>query len=158
MVPYINGEVAIFLWSVVSGAVCAVLYDFFSSFCDTRKFSVFVLNIFDGIFVICATAFLLFVLLNVSNGYIRGYEFVGALIGAIFYKFTLSRLFKFIFKRTIAIFFSIFDFFCNLLLTPIKFMYKIMYNIISMSYRAVLKAFIRIFGRLSVVKTILKKT
>lgn len=158
MVPYINGEVNIFLWSLVSGAAVMVLYDFFSSFCDNKNFSIFILNIFDGIFVVCSTALLLFVLLNVSNGYIRGYEFVGALIGAYFYKITVSRLFKLIFRRTIAIFFSFFDFFCKLLLTPIAFMYKIIHNTISVSCRAVAKILKLVLCRLSAFKTILKKT
>ena len=158
MTSYVDGEILIFLWSISTGAVILCLYDFFSCFTLDRNLSIFVLNIFDGIFVVCATTLLLFVFLNVSNGYIRGYEFIGALIGAIFYKICFSKIFKFLFNKTIVIIFSFFHFFCKILLTPIKFTYKIIYNIINVSSRAVLKVFSLFRKKLSLFKISLKKT
>ena len=158
MIPYVDGEILIFLYSLLTGASVMLLYDFFSSFTGDKKLSILVLNVFDGIFVVCATTLLLFMFLNISNGYIRGYEFVGAVIGGILYKITLSHFIKFLFQKIFAIIFSIFCFFCKILLTPIKFMYKIIYNIISVSSKAVSKALGFVFSKLSLFKISLKKT
>ena len=106
-----------------------LLYDLFSVITEQKSKSFFVLNILDGIFVTTVIAIMIFVLFNVSNGYVRAYEFVGAIIGACLYKIALSRLVKCLFTKITEGIFAIFDFFCKLLLTPIKFMYKIMYDI-----------------------------
>lgn len=158
MTSYVDGEIIIFLWSILTGVVVMVLYDFFSVFTNNNGLSLFVLNIFDGIFVVCATTLTLFVFLNVSNGYIRSYEFIGALIGGILYKITLSKLFKVLFLKTFSFIFVLFNFFCKILLTPIKFMYKIIYNIIRVSSRAVLKVFTPLLRKFSLFKITLKKT
>ena len=129
MTAYINGEILIFLWSLLSGMTIMLLYDFFASFTASKNQSILVCNIFDGIFVICAVFLMMFILLNVSNGYIRSFEFVGVAIGGILYKILLSRLFKTLFSWLIHIFFTIFNFFYKILLTPIRFMYKIMHSI-----------------------------
>ena len=158
MTAYINGEVIIFLWSILTGAVIMMTYDFFSSFTNNKNLSILVLNIFDGIFVVCATTVMIFILLNVSNGYIRSFEFIGALIGGTLYKITLSPLFKALFRHTFAIFFLIFHFFCKLLLTPIKFTYKIICNIIGVLSKTASKCLMPFLRKLSLLKIALKKT
>ena len=132
MVSYINGEVTFFLWSILCGAVIMVAYDVFSIFTNAENYSILVCNIFDALFVTCACTIMIFIMLSVSNGYIRSYEFIGAFIGAFLYKCTLSRLLKALFSRVVYGIFAIFQLFFKILLTPIKFMYKIMYNSISM--------------------------
>lgn len=154
MTSYVDGEILIFLWSLLTGAVLMMMYDLFSIFANSKELSVFVLNVFDGIFVVCATTLTLFVFLNISNGYIRSYEFLGALIGGILYKITLSKLIKALFVKIFFVIFTIFDFFCKILLTPIKFTYKIIYNIIRVSFRTIAK----ISHKLSLFKISLKKT
>lgn len=158
MTSYVDGEMLIFLWSLLTGVIIMTVYDFFSVFTSGNDLSVFVLNIFDGVFVVCATTLLLFVFLNVSNGYIRSYEFIGALIGGILYKITLSKLIKALFCKIFSVIFTIFDFFCKILLTPIKFTYKIIYNIIRVSSRAVTKVFSPLLRKLSLLRISLKKT
>ncbi len=158
MTSYVNGEVVIFLWSLLTGAVIMLTYDFFSSFTRNKNLSILVLNIFDGIFVVCATAVMIFILLNVSNGYIRSFEFIGALIGGALYKVTLSPLFKLLFTRIIAIFFGIFNFFCKLLLTPIKFTYKIIRNIVGVLSKTASKCLMPPLRKLALFKITLKKT
>lgn len=158
MTAYVNGEVLIFLWSLVSGAIIMVTYDFFSVFTSKENMSILVLNIFDGVFVVSATAVMMFILLNVSNGYIRSFEFIGAAIGGILYKITLSRLFTTLFQQIIRTFFVIFNIFCKILLTPLKFMYKIIYNTISVLIKAVSKSLLPVLRWLALFKISLKKT
>ena len=158
MTAYVNGEVGIFLWSLLSGAIIMMTYDFFSVFTSEKNLSIFVLNIFDGIFVVCSTTVMIFVLLNVSNGYVRSYEFIGAAIGGILYKITLSRLVKLIFYRIIDVIYAIFHFFCKILLTPIEFMYKIVCNTVGVLIKLAKRSLSPILRQLSLVKISLKKT
>lgn len=162
MTSYIHGEIPIFLWSLLSGVIIMALYDVLSVATKKEQYSILVCNIFDGIFLVCACAIMIFILLSVSNGYIRGFEFIGAFIGAIVYKLTLSPLLLFVFSKIIEIIFLIFRFFLKLLLTPLQFMYKIIYNTISVLYRFLQKVSKPIKARCSrfgsLVKISLKKT
>ncbi len=158
MTAYIDGEVSIFLWSVVSGIVIMVAYDIFSVLTNNKSFSVFVCNIFDGIFVLCASTIMIFIMFNISNGYIRSFEFVGAGIGILIYKITLSRLISTVFLKVINFVISFFEVFLKILLTPIRFMYKIMYNGVSMLVKTTAKLLLPLKRQLSLMKVSIKKT
>ena len=162
MVSYTSGEISIFLWSILCGVIIMIAHDMFSIFTNAENYSILVYNIFDGIFVLCACAIMIFIMLSVSNGYIRSYEFIGAFIGAFFYKITLSKLFKPIFFKITYCFYSLFQLFFKILLTPIKFMYKIMYNSVSGIFRAVTNCFSPMICKCmrftSLIKISLKKT
>lgn len=162
MVAYVSDEISIFLWSIVTGIVIMVCYDIFSVATNREKYSIVVCNILDGVFVTCSCAVMIFMLLGVSNGYVRSYEFIGAFIGGFLYKITLSFFFKSFFRKIMDIFFGVFKFFLKILLTPIKFMYKIMYNTISMFCKVAKKTLSPVSNRCSrifaLVKTSLKKT
>ncbi len=162
MVSYTSGEISIFMWSILCGAIIMTAYDVFCIFTNQDTYSVLVCNIFDALFITCASSIMIFIMLSVSNGYIRFYEFLGAFIGAFFYKCTLSRLFKPLFYRIIYGFFAIFQLFFKILLTPIRFMYKIMYNSISVLCRVANNCVTPFFKKcvrgLSLIKISLKKT
>ncbi len=162
MVAYVSDEISIFIWSVVTGIVIMIGYDIFCAATDREKYSIVVCNILDGVFVTCSCAVMIFVLLAVSNGYVRSYEFAGAFIGGFLYKITISTFLKSFFRKITEILFCVFNFFLKILLTPIRFMYKIMYNTISVFYRFVQKLLSpatrgcsRFF---SLIRTSLKKT
>lgn len=162
MTSYIDGEIPVFLWSILSGAVIMAVYDIFSIAANKEKYSIFVCNIFDGVFVLCASLIMIFILLNVSNGYIRGFEFVGAFIGAFLYKLTISPFFILVFSKIIEFILGVFRFFLKILLTPLEFTYKIIYNTISVLFKFSHKMFLPVLRRLerffSLVKISLKKT
>ncbi len=162
MTSYTNGEITFFLWSILCGAIIMVAHDIFSVFIENENYSILVCNVFDALFVTCATSIMIFIMLSVSNGYIRFYEFVGAFIGASLYKCTLSSLFKYLFSKILYGFFGIFQLFLKILLTPIRFMYKIMYNSISMLCRVVKNCFSPVLTKcahsLSLIRISLKKT
>lgn len=158
MVAYVDGEIMFFIYSLVSGAIIMAVYDFFSLLTEKEKASFLVCNIFDTLFVLSALIIIVFMLINISNGYVRSFEFLGCLIGALLYKITLSRTIKAVFSKIIAVFFAIFDFFCKMLLTPIKFMYKIIYNITGMLGRYASLLFRYFLRVLSIIKVSAKKT
>lgn len=162
MTSYIDGEIPIFLWSILSGVIIMAVYDIFSIAAHKERYSIFVCNIFDGVFVLSACVIMIFILLSVSNGYIRGFEFIGAFIGALTYKLTLSPIFILIFSKIIEFIFAVFRFFLKILLTPLRFTYKIIYNTISVlfkfSHKTLSPVILRGSRFFSLVKISLKKT
>ncbi len=131
-------EAEIFIWSVICGVVIMIIYDFFSV---PRKshFSVLTCNVFDSSFVIIATGIMFFVIFSVANGCVRAYEFIGAFLGGILYKLTLGKVMPMVFYKIIRVISLFFWKIFNFLLTPIKFMYKIIYSIIGVLCRGVRK-------------------
>ena len=158
MVAYVSDEVYIFVWSIVTGIVIMLGYDFLCAATDREKYSIVVCNIVDGVFITCASALMIFVLLAVSNGYVRSYEFIGAFIGGFLYKISLGFFMKkFFIKFTDSIYF-VFKLFFKILLTPLKFMYKIIHNIISVLCRFVRRLMSPAARRIDRIATLLKTT
>lgn len=154
----ISQEVEIFLWSVLCGAVIISLYDIFSLARKTADFSILVCNVCDGIFVLCSSAVMIFVIFCVSNGYVRAYEFFGAIIGGLLYKMLLSRYVSFVMQKTLCFFYLFFTKIFKLLLTPIKFMYKIIRSIIGFLCRVIDKLLSPVGNKAKLSIHTLKKT
>ncbi len=83
----------------------------------------------DVLFWLAAVTGMTAALLYFNGGRLRGYEAVGAAAGSVLYFSTISgsvvRLFTVIFK----IFFDKLKFICKILLTPPRFLYKILCRI-----------------------------
>lgn len=131
----ISQEVEIFIWSALSGVIIMMIYDVFSLTRSTHCFSVLVCNICDGVFVVTAATVMTFVIFSVSNGYVRSYEFIGAALGGVLYKITVSRYISFIIRKSARITYTVFTKIFKILLTPLRFMYKIICSIIGVLYR-----------------------
>ena len=114
----------IFLYSCLSGALIFLFCDIVSVTLRQKTCSLLVINICDGICVIVACAIMIFVTFSVTRGIVRAFEFFGALLGAVLYKLTLSRLFRAVFCKITDGILTFFKFFLKILLTPLRFMYK----------------------------------
>lgn len=154
----ISQEVEIFLWSVLCGVIIMVLYDVLSIARRTGGFSILVCNICDGIFVVCAACVMIFVIFCVSNGYVRAYEFMGAAIGGLLYKILLGRYLSFILQKILSFIYAFFTKIFKLLLTPIKFMYKIICSIIGLLYKLAVKLLLPVKNRCSAHLHTFRKT
>ncbi len=154
----LSQELEIFLWSVVCGVIIMALYDIFSVARCSKNFSILVCNICDGIFVAAAAVVMIFVTFCSSNGYVRTYEFIGAVIGGLLYKIILGRYFKFLVQKILFFFYSFFTKIFKLLLTPIKFMYKIMYSIIGLLYKVAGRLIFPVKNRCALHLHTLRKT
>lgn len=137
----ISQELDIFLWSVLCGGAIMFLYDVLSLAWKSGGFSILVCNICDGIFVICASSFMIFVVFCVSNGYIRAYEFIGVAIGGFLYKILLGNFLSFVMQKVLFFIYVFFTKIFKLLLTPIKFTYKIICSIIGLLCRLASRLF-----------------
>lgn len=158
MVAYVSDEVYIFIWSIVTGVVIMIGYDFLCAATNREKYSILVCNIVDGVFVTCASALMIFVLLAVSNGYVRSYEFIGAFIGGFLYKISLGILLKKLFIKITDIIYAVFKIFFKILLTPFEFMYKIVCSIMSVLCKFVRKLMLPAVRRGNRVFTLFKTT
>ncbi len=138
----VSKEAFVFLCSALSGAVIFFVYDLFRL---TRKKSgadrLFI-HIQDGMFWLIAFLIMFFVIFFVNNGTLRFYEILGAALGALIYGLTLSGWVFSLLEKTVDIFSRIFKVFLKILLTPLYFMYNILYKYICL----LLRPFIR-FGR-----------
>ena len=104
----IQEEVYVFLWSIVIGIILALIFDFFRLMRrkgNTRNFVVYIQDIIYWLIVaviIITSAFI------TNDGEIRGFMFIGYIIGAIFYLFIFSKFF-------LKIFGSLLDFVENII-------------------------------------------
>ena len=83
-------QVYVFLWSIVTGAILGVLFDFFRGFRfkGIRDIWVYIQDIIFWIvaaIIIIASAFL------INQGQLRGYMLIGYLLGAGFYMLLFSK-------------------------------------------------------------------
>lgn len=154
----ISQEITIFLWSVLCGSIIMVLYDILSLARNAGTFSILVCNICDGIFVVCAACVMIFVVFCSSNGYVRAYEFIGATIGGLLYKILLGRYFTLILQKILLYIYSFFTKIFKILLTPIKFMYKIICSIIGLLYRLAVRLFSPVKNKCTAHLHIFRKT
>lgn len=124
MIFSMTDEVFVFLYSCFSGVLMMLFYDILSVAGKQRKCSMFILNICDGMFITVACAVMFFVNWTVSNGIVRSFEFLGAILGAIFYKLTLSRPISACLEKITEQIASFFKIFFKILLTPLAITYK----------------------------------
>lgn len=152
-----NEEVRIFLYSCLTGLLIMLFYDIFSVVRKKKCCSLLLINVCDGMFIITACALMMFINMTVSNGIVRGYEFCGAFLGAIIYKLILCRPISFLLTKIIAFITTVFQLFFKIVLTPIQFMYKMIYKCMVVLVRPVRFLLRRLFSHTShKVKTSVK--
>lgn len=159
-------EISIFLYSCLAGVIIFFFYDILSLAGKRQECSLFLINVYDGIFVVVACGIMVFILLTVSNGIVRGFEFVGAALGALLYKLTLSPFIYAFLEKTTMLITSFFKIFFKILLTPIKFMYKMISKCISVLFCPIAKvlkkcfvhAFTRFHTSVRVTRKVLRKS
>ncbi|HBL81089.1 MAG TPA: hypothetical protein DD391_00515 [Clostridiales bacterium] len=149
MVFSMTDEVYVFLYSALSGGLIMLFYDILSIAGKKKECPVFLLNVCDGIFIIVACAIMVFVNFTVSNGIVRSFEFLGAILGAILYKLTLSRLISAFLKKITDAIAAFFKLFFKILLTPLAIMYKMINKCIVALFRPVVYVFRKLFSHLS---------
>jgi len=95
-----SGQAISFLGTVLAGAVLGVFYDFFRVLRKTLRHKTMATAAEDAIFWLVATLLIFVFLLYTNSGEIRGFTFLGVILGAALYFSTASRFFI---KYTMAI-------------------------------------------------------
>jgi|GEM_PF-490932 len=117
-------QVYIFLYAIVAGLVTAFLYDIFRIKRRAIKTSVIILSLEDIVYWLLAAVILFITVYNSNNGQMRGYIFIGNVIGVIIYETLLSSI---IIKSSIVIINmikKIFKFIWKVISYPFKLLYK----------------------------------
>jgi len=130
-------EARIFLLSVLCGGVLVLCYDLFRVVRTKAKTKGAMLHVQDGLFWVLALFILFYFVLFVNNGRVRFYELAGMILGAVIYALTLSRPIYLGICKILESIMKIFSFFLKIILTPLRFMYNIIFGYICFAYMPV---------------------
>ncbi len=87
----ILNQTYVFLWSVLVGVILAIIFDFFRILRRKGKTKNYIVYIQDIIYWILVTIIIVASAFITNDGELRGYMFIGYLLGAVIYIVTLSR-------------------------------------------------------------------
>lgn len=124
-------ELAYFLWSMLSGALMAVVYDFLRARRREKKVSALFVCIED---ILCAAFLgaLAYVLAFHENaGMVRWYSLLGIGLGGLFLKLLLGDRLMNLFRKVYSLFVRAFCFFIKILLLPVRLAAKLVRRPIS---------------------------
>ena len=86
-------EIYIFLLFILTGMSIGILFDIFRILRKSFKTIDFITYIQDFLFWLLAGAILLYSIFSFNNGELRGYIFIGVILGIILYMLILSKYF-----------------------------------------------------------------
>ena len=107
-------QVYIFLYAILAGAIAAFLYDILRIKRRAIKTSVILVNLEDFLFWLVAAVILFLTVYKSNSGQMRGFIFIGNVIGVILYESLLSNI---IIKSSIMI--------INVIKRILKFIWKV---------------------------------
>ena len=88
----IQNQTYVFLWSVVIGAFLALIFDFFRILRRKGKTKNYVVYIQDIVYWIIVTFIIIMSAFITNDGELRGYMFIGYIIGAVLYIISISKI------------------------------------------------------------------
>ncbi len=121
-----TSEVFSLILLTLTGVLLGLCYDIVRAIRRAISFNIVFIWISDFLYWIVATCTIAYMLLITDDGIISTYEICGLILGAILYYNTLSRLILKIFGYVFAKIIKIFKLFLQILLTPVRFLYKIL--------------------------------
>ena len=89
----INNQLTQFFLYIVSGMAISIFFDIFRVLRKSIKTSNIITYIEDTIFWIIVGLFLIWEIFTISYGELRGYMFIGIILGIILYLLTISKFF-----------------------------------------------------------------
>jgi spore cortex biosynthesis protein YabQ len=114
------------LYSVIGGMAIAFVYDVFRIKRKTINTSTFIIYIEDFLYWIIVAIIMFLVVYFGNEGEIRGYIFIGAIIGAVLYILLFSRIIMKIFLTIINIIIIVLKTVWKVLSYPFKIIFKIL--------------------------------
>jgi spore cortex biosynthesis protein YabQ len=164
----VSNQAYIFLYSILGGMIIAFIYDLLRIQRRALKTSNIIINIEDFIYWIIV-AVVMFLMVYLSNeGEIRGYIFIGTVIGTILYIFLFSKIvIRFsliiihILHKTGSIIWNVLTFpfkvILKLLSFPLRIIIKVLLKILRKTKRAGKNKISGIIIRKKLIRNIIKK-
>ncbi len=107
------------------GFICAIIYDILSIIFKPVAKNFFMLSLRAIVICTCWAFVLSFLIIYYNRASLRYFMPLSVFLGALLWKFTLSRLFSRVFLQIWEIFLKIFKLIFKILLTPLTFLHKI---------------------------------
>lgn len=120
----IMNEVVFLLHSLVLGAVITFVYDGFLILRRLIKHTMILVSLEDMLFWICCAIFVFFMLYKENNGILRWFAVLGAGIGMLIYKKTLSGFVVGGVTKVLSFLIKMFSNLLHILLKPLFFLNK----------------------------------
>lgn len=120
----ITHELTVFLIMTALGIFDGILFDVFRVWRKMLSKSFLAVGISDAVCWILAGSAFAFTVWNFADGELRGYIFIGIILGLVLYFLTFSDRNISIITGIFIFFLKIFKFFLKILLTPGRFLYK----------------------------------
>lgn len=121
-----NKEVFVLFALVLTGAALGVVYHIQKAIKNTIRLHYWGYIILDFLYLIFCGIFVYLVILITNDAKIRAYEFLGLFLGYILYFFSVGKWFFAFFEWTFKNILKIFHFILKILLTPVRFLDKIL--------------------------------
>ena len=88
----IQNQVYVFLWSILTGAGLALIFDVFRAMRKVGKENLMMVCLQDILYLIIAAFVIIMSSFITNDGDLRGYMFFGYLLGVMFYLLLFSRI------------------------------------------------------------------
>ena len=88
----IQNQVYVFLWSIITGGLLALIFDIFRAIRKVGKSGLLIVCLQDILYLIMAAFIIIMSSFITNDGDLRGYMFLGYLLGVMFYVLLLSRM------------------------------------------------------------------
>ncbi|MDF2523533.1 MAG: hypothetical protein K0R31_1174, partial [Clostridiales bacterium] len=131
----VSSQAYVFLWSVIGGMAIAFIYDLFRIKRKTIRTINFLTHIEDLVYWILVALIMFAVVYYSNEGEIRGYIFIGTLIGVILYTLIFSRMVMTSFLFIIGIVKKVFNFIWKIISFPFNVLFKLLAIPIKAIYR-----------------------
>ncbi|HEY5587071.1 MAG TPA: spore cortex biosynthesis protein YabQ [Ruminiclostridium sp.] len=151
----IVGQVYIFLYAILGGAIVAFLYDILRIKRRAIKTSIIIVSLEDIIYWLVAAVLLFITVYKINSGEMRGYIFIGNVIGVILYEELLSKVIIESSVMVINIIKKTLLFVWRILSYPFKLIFKILAVPIFFIFNLIFKL-VKLFFKLA--KMIFRKT
>ena len=123
---FIVDQVYTFMYAILGGALVAFLYDFLRIKRRTIKTSVTIVGLEDILYWLTAAVFLFIIVFKSNSGEMRGYIFIGNVIGVIFYESLFSKIIIDTSQRVINIIYKTLVFVWTIISYPFKLIFKML--------------------------------
>ncbi len=150
----ISEQVYIFLYAILAGAIAAFLYDLLRIKRRAIKTGVIFVGLEDILYWLTVAVFLFVTVYNSNSGQMRGFIFIGNVIGVMLYEALLSNLIIKSSMMVIRLIIKILKFIWMAISYPFKLLYKIISIPVAFMFSLIAKVF-RFLG--SCLRTVFKK-
>ena len=125
MILSFNGQVKLFLSTVIVGAFLGLIYDFFRIFRKNIPHPDIMVQIEDFLFWTAVLGVMFAFMFHENFGEIRFFSIFGAFLGMIIYFLTVSRWVVFISDSVINAFIFVAKIFIEIIMTPFKLVFMV---------------------------------